>query len=41
MDRGMIHGSEVLVEPASKDNGYVELPPDVVDEPWARICKLK
>ena len=36
----MIHGSEVEVEPASQQNGYVELPPDVEDEPWARICKL-
>ena len=38
MNRGMIHGSEIWVEPASKENGYIELPPDVEDQPWARIC---
>ena len=37
MNGGMIRGSEVKVEPASEENGYVELPPEVAEEPWAVI----
>jgi hypothetical protein len=38
MNKGMIHGNEVFVEGASKENGYIELPPEVEDQPWARIA---
>jgi len=38
MDRGMIHGSDVSVEPASSENGYVELPPEAASNPWSQIA---
>ena len=37
MNKGMIRGTEIFVEPASKENGYIELPPEVEHQPWARI----
>ena len=38
MDRGMIHGSDVCVEPASSENGYVELSPEAASNPWSQIA---
>ena len=37
MNKGMIHGTDVFVELASDENGFVELPPEAVDKPWSRI----
>lgn len=37
MNKGMIHGTELRVEFASDENGFVELPPEAASEPWARI----
>lgn len=37
MNKGMIHGTEIRVEFASDENGFVELPPEAASEPWARI----
>lgn len=34
----MIHGSDVTVEPASSENGYVELPPEAASNPWSQIA---
>ncbi len=34
----MIHGSDVSVEQASLENGYVELPPEAADNKWSRIA---
>ena len=33
----MIRGSEVYVEAASEENGFVELPPEAAKHPWAQI----
>ena len=38
MDKGMIHGSDITVEPASSENGYVELPPEAASNPWSQIA---
>lgn len=38
MDRGMIHGSEISVEPASTENGYVELSAEAASNPWSQIA---
>lgn len=38
MDRGMIHGSDVGVEPASSENGYVELSAEAASNPWSQIA---
>ena len=35
MNNGMIRGSDVRVEFASEENGYIELPPDAASNPWA------
>ena len=38
MHKGMIHGSDITVEPASTENGYVELPPEAASNPWSQIA---
>lgn len=38
MDKGMIHGSDITVEPASSENGYVELSPEAASNPWSQIA---
>ena len=37
MSNGMIRGSDVHVEFASEENGYIELPPEAAKHPWAQI----
>ncbi len=37
MNKGMIHGTEIRVDFASDDNGFIELPPEAASQPWARI----
>ena len=37
MNRGMIRGVEMRVDMASEDNGFVELPEEAADQPWAKI----
>ena len=37
----MIRGSEVSVEAASKENGYIELPPDAEKHVWVQIAAGK
>jgi len=37
----MIRGSEVSVEAASKENGYIELPPDAEKHAWVQIAAGK
>ena len=34
----MIHGTDVSVEPASSENGYVELSADAASNPWSQIA---
>lgn len=34
----MIHGSDVNVEPASSENGYVELSAEAANNPWSQIA---
>lgn len=37
MNHGMIHGIDVRVDMASEENGFVELPEEAADQPWAKI----
>ena len=37
MNGGMIRGMEVLVELASEENGYVDLPPEAASNKWSLI----
>ena len=37
MNNGMIRGSDVRVEFAGEENGYIELPPDAAKNLWAQI----
>ena len=37
MNKGMIHGTEIRVDFASDQNGFIELPPEAASQPWARI----
>ena len=39
MNNGMIRGSDVRVEMATRENGYVELTPEAAKNPWAVIGK--
>ncbi len=36
----MIHGTEIRVDFASDENGFIELPPEAASQPWARIGQL-
>lgn len=38
MNFGMIRGVDVRVDMASEENGYVELPEEAADQPWAKIA---
>ena len=40
MNNGMIRGSDVRVEIATRENGYVELTPEAAKNPWAVIGKF-
>ena len=37
MNHGMIRGIDMRVEMASEENGFVELPEEAADQPWAKI----
>lgn len=39
MNNGMVRGSDVKVEPATRENGYVELTPEAAKNPWTLIGK--
>ena len=40
MNGGMIRGSDVRVEVATRENGYVELTAEAAKNPWAVIGKF-
>ena len=40
MNYGMIRGSDVKVEAATRENGYVELTPEAAKNPWTLIGKF-
>ena len=40
MNNGMIRGSDVRVEAATRENGYVELTPEAAKNPWTLIGKF-
>lgn len=39
MNKGMIRGQDVSVEPASEDNGFLELSEEASQHPWVAIGK--
>ena len=39
MNNGMIRGTDVRVEAATRENGYVELTPEAAKNPWSLLGK--